>query len=158
MILLSLRMIAGEHVGGQTAVRNNAFYSVNPLQIPFTGIFAVTNVTKNPSTHVITDTAAISATATKDQAGENATITFAGLSGLDDSIYFVNDIANNTLYLLVQPDVDKYSVRVDISYKYLDEELNPATIDKTIKFGVHIEVINRAALLTAIEPFVPLAS
>ena len=137
------------------SVADSSHNYIDDFYLTFT---VVTNVTKNPSTGVITDTAAVSATATKDQAGENATITFAGLSGLDDSIYFVNDIANNTLYLLVQPDVDKYSVRVDISYKYLDEELNPATIDKTIKFGVHIEVINRAALLTAIEPFVPLAS
>lgn len=112
----------------------------------------VKDVVKNQETGVITCTAVTSATATKDGEGN---ITFNNLSSLDDSIYFVNDVDGDALYLLVPPDVDKYSVKVSISYKYLDEELNPATINKTIKFGVHIEVIERAALLTAITPLIP---
>lgn len=115
----------------------------------------VKDVVRNQETGAISYTVVTSAGATKD-AQDN--ITFSNLVSTDDSIYFVNDVENNSLYLLVPPDVDRYSVKVSISYRYLDEELNPATIDKTIKFGVHIQVIDRSALLTAITPLVPLAN
>jgi hypothetical protein len=114
----------------------------------------VRNVTKNPETGVITYSNATSATATKNGSGE---ITFEGLSSMDDSIYFVNDITHSTLYLLSPPDIDVYSVQVQISYKYADEELNPRTVSKTIVFGVHIQVIEREVLLEAISPLVPTA-
>ena len=103
---------------------------------------------------MITYSNATSATATKNGSGE---ITFEGLSSMDDSIYFVNDISHSTLYLLSPPDIDVYSVQVQISYKYADEELNPRTVSKTIVFGVHIQVIEREVLLEAISPLVPTA-
>lgn len=95
----------------------------------------------------ITYTTVASATATKS--GEN--VTFSGLSANDDSIYFKNDIDGKALYLLVPPSVDYYSVKVQISYNFIDEELNPATINQRIMFGIKILVIERDTLIASIK-------
>lgn len=99
----------------------------------------------------ITYTTVTSATATKS--GE--TVTFSGLSSTNDSIYFKNDVDGKALYLLVPPSIDYYSVKVGISYNFIDEELNPATINQTIVFGIKILVIERDTLITNIKPLLP---
>ena len=132
-------------VSGQEQPVLDATNFIDEFYITFN---VVTNVTKNPSTGAITYDSVTSATATKS----GDVITFTNLSASNNSIYFVNDVANNTLYMLAPPDVDTYSVQVKISYNFVDEELNPRTISKTIVFGIHIQVIERATLLTAISP------
>ena len=97
----------------------------------------VENVTKNATTGAITYTPVTSTPIER-------------LSPTTDNIFFYYKESETTLYLLAPPDVDKYSVQVQISYNFVDEELNPRTISKTIVFGVHIQVIERDALNDAI--------
>lgn len=79
------------------------------------------------------------------------TVTFSGLDAAN-SIYFVNDIEHKVLYLLLPPGLDYYSVKVGISYNYIDEELNPATMNQRIMFGIKIEALDsRTELIDGIK-------
>ena len=106
-------------------VGNNADDSVNYLDDFYITFTVVKNVVKNPDTGAITYSAVTSATAAKS----GDTVAFTGLVSGDETIYFKNDVEGRILYLLVPPDVDTYSVKVEISYNYLDEELNHATVN-----------------------------
>lgn len=87
-----------------------------------------------------------SVSATKDSSGN---ITYAMSDG-DDNVFYVNDdgalnggVNNKAVYLLVPSYYADYNIKVEVSYNKVDEELNPATIDKTIAFGIKIQGIDR---------------
>lgn len=98
----------------------------------------------------VTYTTVTSATATKS----GNVITFSGLSSDNDSIYFKNHSDGKAIYMLIPPSVDYYSVKVQISYNFIDEELNPATMNKQIVFGIKILVIDRDELKTSISDLI----
>lgn len=82
-----------------------------------------------------------SATATKDSSNK---ITYTGLAPSDDNIFFVEVLNEKALYMLVTPYSNvQYYVKASISYNYVDEELNPATINQTLMFGIRIKTLNR---------------
>lgn len=133
-------------------VGDNADDSVNYLDDFYITLKVVKNVHKettivgNEEHTEIVYQDVTSATAAKS----GDTVTFTGLVSGDDSIYFINDVDDKSLYILLPPDSETYSVKVEISYNYLDEELNHATVNKTIVFGVHIQVIERDDLVDAV--------
>lgn len=59
-----------------------------------------------------------------------------------DSIYFISVPDDKAIYMLVPPGSEAYSIELSISYNAVDEELNPATIGKTIVFGVRIAALD----------------
>lgn len=138
----------GETTVGETVTP--VLDSVNYLDEFYITFTVLSSITTDQNTGAyVSSVVATSATASKS----GNTITFTGLNPNDNSLYFVSDLSNKSLYLLLPPDATYY-VRVDISYDKVDELLNPATIYKTISFGVNIQTIERPDFLTAIDPLV----
>ena len=109
--------------------------------------FSVVQVESVSAGGVVTSSSVTSATATR--INNNTALQFTGLNS-STAIYYISDDENKVVYMLVPPFCGLYHIKADISYNYVDEELNPVTIYKTLTFGVHIEVIERSAFTTAV--------
>lgn len=110
--------------------------------------FSVVQVNSVSAGGVVTSSSVTSATATPNQAG--TALTYSQDLYSSNAIYYISDDANKVVYMLVPPFCGLYHIKADISYNYVDEELNPVTIYKTLTFGVHIEVIERSDFTTAV--------
>lgn len=124
--------------------------SVNYIDEFFITFSVVQNVSVGAGGVVSSEVPVTSVNATPNQVNTPTALVFD--SGILDStaIYYISDEENKVIYMLVPPFCGLYHVKVQISYNYVDEELNPKTINKTISFGVHIQTIERSDFTTAV--------
>lgn len=73
------------------------------------------------------------------------------LSSDSSAIFFKNDESSKTIYMLIEPYYKFYAIKVQVSYNFVDEELNPVTIYENIQFTLKIESIERSKLIEEVE-------